>query len=55
MKIVNNATNHNMGMRLLSAAALIDDKQMILSAKSGTKARKIEKDDDDHTYEMEPM
>lgn len=32
MKILNNATNHNMGMRLLSAAALIDDKQMILSA-----------------------
>ena len=30
MKILNNATNHNMGMRLLSAAALIDDKQMIL-------------------------
>lgn len=30
MKIFNNATNHNIGMRLLSAAALIDDKQMIL-------------------------
>ena len=30
MKILNNATNHNMGMRLLSAAALIDNKQMIL-------------------------
>ena len=30
MKIFNNATNHNMGMRLLSAAALIDSKQMIL-------------------------
>lgn len=30
MKILNNATNHNMGMRLLSAAALIDDKQIIL-------------------------
>ena len=30
MKILNNATNHNMGMRLLSGAALIDDKQMIL-------------------------
>ena len=30
MKIFNNATNHNMGMRLLSAAALIDNKQMIL-------------------------
>ena len=30
MKIVNNATNHNIGMRLLSAAALIDDKQIIL-------------------------
>ena len=32
MKIFNNASNHNMGMRLLSAAALIDNKQMILSA-----------------------
>lgn len=30
MKIFNNATNHNMGQRLLSAAALIDNKQMIL-------------------------
>ena len=30
MKILNNATNHNMGMRLLSAAALIDNKAMIL-------------------------
>ena len=30
MKILNNATNHNMGMRLLSGAALIDNKQMIL-------------------------
>lgn len=30
MKILNNATNHNIGMRLLSAAALIDNKQMIL-------------------------
>ena len=30
MKIFNNATNHNMGMRLLSAAALIDNKAMIL-------------------------
>jgi len=30
MKIFNNATNHNIGMRLLSAAALIDNKQMIL-------------------------
>ena len=30
MKIVNNATNHNIGMRLLSGAALIDNKQMIL-------------------------
>ena len=30
MKILNNATNHNIGMRLLSGAALIDDKQMIL-------------------------
>lgn len=31
MKILNNATNHNVGMRLLSGAALIDNKQMILS------------------------
>ena len=30
MKIFNNAINHNRGMRLLSAAALIDSKQMIL-------------------------
>jgi len=30
MKIFNNATNHSIGMRLLSAAALIDNKQMIL-------------------------
>ena len=30
MKIFSNATNHNIGMRLLSAAALIDNKQMIL-------------------------
>jgi len=37
MKILNNATNHNMGMRLLSAAALIDNKAMILSAQGGTK------------------
>ena len=39
MKILNNATNHNMGMRLLSGAALIDDKQMILFAQGGTKMR----------------
>jgi len=32
MKIFNNTTNHNIGMRLLSAAALIDNKAMILSA-----------------------
>lgn len=31
MKILNNATNHSVGMRLLSGAALIDNKQMILS------------------------
>ena len=37
MKILNNATNHNIGMRLLSGAALIDNKQMILSAQGGTK------------------
>lgn len=30
MKIFNNATNHNLGMRLLSGAALIDNKQMML-------------------------
>lgn len=30
MKILNNATNHKIGMRLLSGAALIDNKQMIL-------------------------
>ena len=30
MKILSNAVNHNMGMRLLSAAALIDNKQAIL-------------------------
>ena len=30
MKILNNATNHNIGMRLLSGAALIDNKAMIL-------------------------
>lgn len=30
MKILSNATNHNMAMRLLSGAALIDNKQMIL-------------------------
>lgn len=30
MKIFNNATNHKIGMRLLSGAALIDNKQMIL-------------------------
>jgi hypothetical protein len=53
MKIFDNATNHNIGMRLLSAAALIDDKQMILSARNGTKAKKRE--EDDHIYEMEPM
>jgi len=39
MKIFNNATNHNIGMRLLSAAALIDNKAMILSAQGGTKIR----------------
>lgn len=31
MKILNNATNHIIGMRLLSGAALIDNKQMLLS------------------------
>ena len=37
MKILNNETNHNMGQRLLSAAALIDNKAMILSAQGDTK------------------
>ena len=37
MKIFNNQTNHNIGQRLLSAAALIDNKAMILSAQGGTK------------------
>jgi len=32
MKILSNRINHNTGMRLLSGAALIDNKQMILSA-----------------------
>mgnify|MGYP007056153977 CR=1 FL=1 len=50
MKILNNATNHNIGMRLLSAAALIDNKAMILSAgvkipKLQTPAEPIEKSD----------
>ncbi len=31
MKILNNATNHTIGMRLLSGAALIDNKQILLS------------------------
>lgn len=31
MKILNNATNHIIGMRLLSGAALIDNKQILLS------------------------
>ena len=35
MKILNNATNHNIGMRLLSGAALIDNKQMILCSAQG--------------------
>ena len=51
MKILNNQTNHNIGQRLLSGAALIDNKQMILSAKGGIKVKKK----DDHTYEMEPL
>lgn len=37
MKIFNNSINHNLGQRLLSGAALIDSKQMILSAQNGTK------------------
>jgi hypothetical protein len=41
MKIFNNATNHNIGMRLLSGAALIDNKQMILSAQTGVKIPKL--------------
>lgn len=32
--------NHNFGQRLLSGAALIDNKQMILSAQSGTKVKR---------------
>lgn len=40
MKIFNNSTNHNLGQRLLSGAALIDNKQMILSAQNGTKIKK---------------
>lgn len=31
MKILNNSINHNLGQRFLSGAALIDDKQIILS------------------------
>ena len=31
MKILNNTIDHNRGMRYLSAAALIDNKQLILS------------------------
>ena len=42
MKILNNATNHNIGMRLLSGAALIDNKQMILSAQTGVKIPKLQ-------------
>ena len=38
MKIFNNATNHNIGQRLLSGAALIDNKQMILSFQGGGKS-----------------
>ena len=40
MKIFNNSINHNLGQRLLSGAALIDSKQMILSAQNGTKIKK---------------
>lgn len=40
MKILNNSINHNLGQRLLSGAALIDSKQMILSAQNGTKIKK---------------
>jgi hypothetical protein len=43
MKIFNNTTNHNIGMRLLSAAALIDNKAMILSAQGGTKVKRPKK------------
>ena len=35
MKILNNATNHKIGMRLLSGAALVDSKQMILCSAVG--------------------
>jgi len=37
MKILNGDFNHNIGMRLLSDAALIDNKQMILSFQGGGK------------------
>ena len=53
MKILNNSTNHNIGQRLLSAAALIDNKQMILSAQGGTKLVKwtrVRKDNDTYGY-----
>lgn len=40
MKIFNNSINHDLGQRLLSGAALIDNKQMILSAQNGTKIKK---------------
>ena len=42
MKILNNSINHNLGMRLLSGAALIDNKQMILSAGNGVKIPKFQ-------------
>lgn len=42
MKILNNTIDHNRGMRYLSAAALIDNKQMILSAGNGIKISKLQ-------------
>lgn len=42
MKISNNEINHNIGQRLLSGAALIDNKAMILSAGNGTKIPKLQ-------------
>lgn len=42
MKILNNTIDHNRGMRYLSAAALIDNKQLILSAGNGIKISKLQ-------------
>ena len=42
MKILNNTIDHNRGMRYLSAAALIDNKALILSAGNGIKISKLQ-------------